>query len=143
MKKIKVKNAEEYKKALEIFALTGYQIGYHGISIEKFVTKFPFNGSIFNGIQNFVGISECFSRNETTYITAWNDNHTCDSINFSDKKALANLIVEILSLSNQKIVEKVGEYKAVISPNGIKVGCTTISFEKFDEIAAAVKEVRG
>lgn len=34
------------------------------------------------------------------------------------------------------------DYNANVTSAGIKVGCTTISFEKFDEIAAKVAEVR-
>lgn len=52
-------------------------------------------------------------------------------------------IVSILTNSKPPIVvENVGEYTAVINDDGINVGCQTISFEKFDEVAKAVKEYR-
>jgi len=34
------------------------------------------------------------------------------------------------------------EYTAVIDKTGIKVGCQSFSFEKFDELAASVKKIR-
>lgn len=39
-------------------------------------------------------------------------------------------------------VTGVGNYSATITDKNITVGCTTISFEKFDEIAKAVQAVR-
>jgi len=48
---------------------------------------------------------------------------------------------EIISVALIKsiYIENVGKYKAKITAKGIKVGCTSISFEKFNEIAEAVK----
>jgi hypothetical protein len=41
-----------------------------------------------------------------------------------------------------KTVPLTDEYKAVVTPKGIKVGCQNITFETFDILAAAVAEVR-
>lgn len=40
------------------------------------------------------------------------------------------------------IISDVGDYEAKVHKSGIKVGCQTISFEKFEEIAEAVKKFR-
>ncbi len=40
------------------------------------------------------------------------------------------------------VIEDVGDYEARVTATGIKVGCQTISFEKFDEIEEAVKKIR-
>jgi hypothetical protein len=39
-------------------------------------------------------------------------------------------------------VEEIAGYDAVVSEDGIKVGCQTISFEKFDELVKAVNKIR-
>jgi len=50
---------------------------------------------------------------------------------------------EILSESIEIEIRNVAGHTAVISEAKIKVGCQFVSFEKFDEIAEAVKKVRG
>lgn len=39
-------------------------------------------------------------------------------------------------------VEDIGTYDGVVTKNVVKVGCQTISYEKIQEIAAAVKQIR-
>ena len=88
MKKIRVKDAEEFKKALEIFALTGLKIGEYGQTPEEF-TKDNFSP---NEPAYRIGIDN------TGKITAWfNNSSDTECINFSNKEGLADLIVEILS----------------------------------------------
>lgn len=40
------------------------------------------------------------------------------------------------------LVKNVGDYQAVVHKDHIQVGCQTITFEKFDELAKAVNKVR-
>ena len=53
------------------------------------------------------------------------------------------IIKKLLNLNNVITVENVGDYSATISDKGIQVGCQTITFEKFKEIADAVDKVLG
>jgi len=41
------------------------------------------------------------------------------------------------------VVNNVGEYTATVSAKNIQVGCQTITWEKFDELVEASKQVRG
>jgi hypothetical protein len=55
---------------------------------------------------------------------------------------LDKFIENILSYNSSIKIEISSQYTAEISKDSIKVGCQTISFEKFDEIAAAVEKMR-
>ena len=55
----------------------------------------------------------------------------------------ADKIIDIIVGSNKSItVPNVGDYTATVDAEGIKVGCQTISFEKFDELTKAVNKIR-
>lgn len=53
-------------------------------------------------------------------------------------------LVEFLQMKKQRIVKLKlnNDYEAVITQDGIKVGCQTFSFNKFDELVEAVKSFR-
>lgn len=54
---------------------------------------------------------------------------------------IKNIIEHLNNVPLVITVSNVGEYEAVVSVEGIKVGCQNISFEKFAEIAKAVEQV--
>src|SRR6478609_6358614 len=69
----------------------------------------------------------------TTQITIQDDEYNCEYF-YDLESAYDHLAV----LKNAEKVD-VGDYEAKITSEGITVGCTNISLETFDEIAAAVE----
>ena len=52
------------------------------------------------------------------------------------------IVDHFIKPKKEYIVTNVGDYKAEITKDGIKVGCQVISFEKFDEVANKLKDFR-
>ncbi len=77
---------------------------------------------------------------------AYNEYHFCGTsatpTHVWDTDA-AKIIDHILNPFKEITINGVGDYSAIVSQDDIRVGCQVISFEKFQEIADAVKEVLG
>jgi hypothetical protein len=126
--KIRVSNADEYRKAHVLFyEIGGFRYRDHS-SVDDYITKYPFKTP-----REVVGIND-------GKITAWNSYYRdTDIIPFSE----AGELIQSLFLAKSSItIVDVGDYSAVVSEGGIQVGCQTISFEKLDEIVEASKHFR-
>lgn len=129
MKRIKTNNLTEFRKAFNIFILLGgYEIDC-AKSIDDYITKFIY----YENFPYYVGLSH------NNKVTCWSASD--NFVHFDDTENLTSFIAEIVSESPTTIKE-VGDFDAVITSKNIKVGCQIISFEKFDEIAEAVKKHR-
>lgn len=66
-----------------------------------------------------------------------------DSLNWpSQAKEILKELKEIFVKPKPIIISNVGDYKATICEDGIKVGCQTISFAKFQEIVDGVSKYK-
>lgn len=75
----------------------------------------------------------------------YNDNHTGNYKTLADiEKALQTLLAKVIKEQPRVVKDIDGSqnYSATIDEAGITVGCTHIGFDKFDEIAKHVAEVR-
>lgn len=129
MKKILTRSPEEYKKALQLFTISGLPL-FKNMTVEEFAEVYKWEKGI------SVGISST-NRYITAFLSDWEVN-----ITFDDTKELGELVQELLNYKKAETIHGVGKYEAIVSQDSIKVGCTEISFEKFDEIAAAVERMR-
>lgn len=131
MKKILTRSPEEYKKALQLFTISGLPLS-RNMTVEEFAKVYKWEEG-----SSSVGIS---STNK--YITAFICCGREYFITFDDTKELGELVKELLNYKKAETIHDVGKYEAIVSQDSIKVGCTEISFDKFDEIAAAVERMR-
>lgn len=130
--RIKVYNRDQVRKALGIFNLLGGFSIDMGDTIDEFTRKYiPKDVTTY-----YIGLSF------NDKVTAWSAGDNDNNIDINDTESLAVFIAEIVSYEKPTTIKGVGQYDAIISSENIQVGCQTISFEKFDEIAAAVKKHR-
>lgn len=137
--KIKTNSSEQYAGILSlIMTLTDYRISYHeNVTAEEWVRDYPFEDPFKyvwikgDGINTYIGGFEPFPDSSTT---------PYDLNNKEDFSKLMELL--FYTKKKKEVVIEVGDGQAVISEEGISVGCQKITFEKFAEIAKAVEDFK-
>lgn len=128
-----VKTKEQYRQALLLYSSLAELPIHNGdevVTVDEYIEEFPIEDVKIVGINNHNRIS--------TWSYVSNDTNEKD---FSIQSERAKILEYLLSIKSTIIVKNVGIYDAVISKNGIRVGCQNITFEKFQEIVDAVKKV--
>lgn len=136
--KIKTNSQEQYEKILSlIMALTDFRIpGYESATAKEWAKEYPFEGSF-----KYVWIKEDGIKTYSSNFEPLPDSPT-PRYNLDNKEDFSKL-VELLFYTKKKVViEGVDNYQAIISEEGISVGCQKITFEKFAEIANAVEKFK-
>jgi hypothetical protein len=126
---INVNNKKELLAALHLLTtFSGLEVSGSYKTPEAFADQYPEAGAV--GLQG---------TGSGRTIVGWYGKRS-EGYSFSAESQ--QIMDELLEHCPTIKVDKVGDYTATVTLNNIQVGCQTISFAKFDEIAAAVAKIR-
>ncbi len=128
---VKSSTVEDYETFLELLFKLGYTFScYSNVkAVNEAFGVFAYPTVVFReGSKNPGGNINFHPRCGTQYTLPQDFSAVFNQLNHPEKYSV--------------VVKNVGDYEAMVTKNSVQVGCQTISFEKFEEIAEAVKQIR-